>query len=174
MAPSKDGVLIGTDFDGSHSYVARGWTACYGATPARVVINGSKSPGTYAVCNGNETMVFKDLNQYLVSTPGYYFSWIFGNSDDHFSNSVRFNGKVYMFMVSRVNETSTNGTSFSTVGRTFLDIGSWFFDPENSTSMFVGKEDVELLVCSTTEGRGGVRAIEAPISNCGDYFLSLI
>ncbi|KAG5668136.1 hypothetical protein PVAND_016088 [Polypedilum vanderplanki] len=148
--PLNDGVLIGYGPDDSPQYVGQIITQ-YGKTPARIVVNGTKAPGGYSIYISKQVKGKIGETFYLSIGPNNYFYWINASYDDIITNSVKIKGNVYLYGISRINDTTSKGKEFSTLGITFFDIGTFFYDSEKGNVNSIGKNKAELLVCSSND-----------------------
>jgi hypothetical protein len=144
-----DGVLIGHGFDGSPQYVGHTLTT-YGLTPARIVVNGSESPGAYSIYSQANVKGNVSYSNYLAIASGN-FHWITGTHQDLLVNSVKVYGKTLAFVVSRVKNTASDGRVFTAGAVTFLNAGTWYYNQENKTVKYAASISVELLVCSSLD-----------------------
>ncbi|KAG5668135.1 hypothetical protein PVAND_016087 [Polypedilum vanderplanki] len=152
FAPLNDGVLIGYGPDDSPQYVGQIITQ-YGRTPARIVVNGTKAPGGYSIYISKQVKGKIGETFYLSIGPNNYFYWILASSHDVLTNSIKIREKKYTFTFPRLNETTSDGKSFSMLGITILDNSSFFYDIENKTVNSIGKDKVETLVCSSKDSQ---------------------
>ena len=53
----------------------------------------------------------------------------------------------YDFAVARINITY-NGQTFTQMTKTFMDIGTWYWDPIENKTVGIGMQALEILICT--------------------------
>lgn len=121
----------------------------------------------YTSCDGVELLDKSDTAEYLVKNPKYTYTWFLASADDNFLNSVKWTYLSDTLAVSRINVVDRRlKMNFTTVGKTFVGIGTWFYNPITKRTQTVGKGKVEVLLCSP---KGLKKPIRAPRKGCGEF-----
>ncbi|KAL7015048.1 hypothetical protein ACKWTF_016260 [Chironomus riparius] len=164
-APATDGILIGNYYDNTPIYLGRGNDICEAISPARVnIVNDTQSPGVYTSCDGIELVDTSMSAEYLVKNPDYTYFWVKASSNDKILNAVKWRFLADTLAVSRIKIYNKKTKSrFVTIGKTFVGVGTWYYNPLTNYTDSVGMQDVEILLCSPNNS---TKPIEAPIKGC--------
>jgi hypothetical protein len=154
-AVAREGFFAGNYFDQSQIYIGRVLNTCGGQMSARISVNGSEAVGAYSFCQQND--FFNNSNvQYLVKNSNYTYFWHNTTSDGSYWNNIEWDNSVYSLVISRVAVKDRNNASFFVLPNTFLNIGSYFYNPIEEAFGSPVNDQIQMLLCSTSNSTEAV------------------